>query len=219
MRWRLACFDLDGTLIPGTTASQHLANALGHGALVADMERRYDAGELSNRAFADAEASFYAGRSLKEVERLLDDVPLIAGIGETVRGLNALGVECVICTVAWQFAARVLAQRFGFAAASGVAMRTDADGLLTGEVARHFEEEHKVEFARSLCRERNIDLSNVFAVGDARSDLPLFAAVGFSVALNATAQARAAASTSLENSDLASVLAHVPGLLAQARSR
>lgn len=35
MRWRLACFDLDGTLVPGTTVSQHLANALGHGALIA----------------------------------------------------------------------------------------------------------------------------------------------------------------------------------------
>ncbi len=181
------------------------------------MERRYDAGTLSNRDFADAEARFYAGRSLTEVERLLDDVPLLAGIGETVRRLNALGVECVICTVAWQFAAQVLAQRCGFAAASGVTMQTNANGLLTGEVARHFEEEDKVEFARSLCRERNIDLSNVFAVGDARSDLPLFAAVGFSVALNATAQARAAASIALDDSHLNSVLAHVPGLLTQAR--
>jgi hypothetical protein len=37
--WRLVCFDLDGTLVLGTTVSQHLADRLGHGALLADLER------------------------------------------------------------------------------------------------------------------------------------------------------------------------------------
>src|SRR5258706_16199171 len=60
--WRLVCFDLDGTLVLGTSVSQHLANRLGHGALLADLERRYAAQEISNAPVADRQAEEFAGR-------------------------------------------------------------------------------------------------------------------------------------------------------------
>jgi phosphoserine phosphatase len=55
-------------------------------------------------------------------------------------------------------------------------------------------------------------MSQVVAVGDARSDIPLFGAVGFSVALNATPVAQAAASISLRSDRLPDVLAVIPRL-------
>ena len=64
------------------------------------------------------------------------------------------------------------------------------DGVPTGAVKRHFDEWDKLEFVRSHCEANQIELSQCVAVGDSRSDVPLFKAVGFSVALNATAQAR-----------------------------
>jgi len=50
-------------------------------------------------------------------------------------------------------------------------------------------------------------------VGDSRSDLPLFGAVGFSVALNGTQAANAAASVAIQTDNLADVLGLIPGLL------
>jgi phosphoserine phosphatase len=50
-------------------------------------------------------------------------------------------------------------------------------------------------------------------VGDSRSDIPLFGAVGFSVALNATVTATAAASVAIQTNDLNDVLKLVPRLL------
>jgi phosphoserine phosphatase len=47
-RWRLACFDLDGTLVRGTTVSQHLADRFGQSEQMAELERRYATGEISN---------------------------------------------------------------------------------------------------------------------------------------------------------------------------
>jgi phosphoserine phosphatase len=53
-------------------------------------------------------------------------------------------------------------------------------------------------FAASYCDANDIDLAECIAVGDSRSDFPLFEAVGLSIALNATAQAREAASVALD---------------------
>jgi phosphoserine phosphatase len=47
----------------------------------------------------------------------------------------------------------------------------------------------------------------VAAVGDSRSDVPLFERVGMSIALNATPDARAAATHALDTEDLRDVLA------------
>jgi phosphoserine phosphatase len=49
MNNRLICFDLDGTLIPHTTSSGHLALALGHAAELEKLEDGYAAGRYSNR--------------------------------------------------------------------------------------------------------------------------------------------------------------------------
>ena len=52
------------------------------------------------------------------------------------------------------------------------------------------------------------------AIGDGRSDLPLFAAAGFSLALNASREVREAASTSVTATSFLTALEAVPGLLA-----
>jgi phosphoserine phosphatase len=211
--WRLACFDLDGTLVRGTTTCQHIANVLGHGTLLMDLERRYASGEISNRAVAEADGGYYAGRTVPEIAKVLTDIPLIRGIAATVAKLDELGIPSLICTVTWRFAAEVITKNFGFVSACGTEMEIDSSERLTGAVSRHFDEFDKRSFVEAYCLEHKIPLSRVFAVGDSRSDVPLFGAVGFSIALNATAEAEAAASTSVASEDLTDILQLVPGLI------
>ncbi|HEX4863614.1 MAG TPA: hypothetical protein VFV02_06055, partial [Acidimicrobiales bacterium] len=66
-RWRLACFDLDGTLVRGTTVSQHLADRLGQSGRMAELERRYASGEISNSVVAEEQARSYRGVPLAQV--------------------------------------------------------------------------------------------------------------------------------------------------------
>jgi phosphoserine phosphatase len=56
-------------------------------------------------------------------------------------------------------------------------------------------------------------MQQVVAIGDSRSDLPLFAAVGYSVALNATSDARVAARATADGSSFLTALRAVPGLV------
>jgi phosphoserine phosphatase len=55
-------------------------------------------------------------------------------------------------------------------------------------------------------------MSDVFHVGDSRSDIPLFGAAGYSVALNASREAAESAQVALEADSLLEVLGVIPGL-------
>jgi phosphoserine phosphatase len=210
--WRLACFDLDGTLVMGTSVCLHLAEKLGHLDQLAQLEARYSSGEISNALVADELGPYYAGLSLDAIEAHLSNVPIIKGVPSVLNTLADKGIESLICTVSWRFVAQMLAKRYGFVDATGCEMPIDEKGLLTGQVSKHFDEFDKLEFVKAYCAGKKIPLSQVFAVGDSRSDLPLFGAVGFSVALNATGAAKAAASVAIETDDLCDVLQLLPGL-------
>jgi phosphoserine phosphatase len=209
-RWRLACFDLDGTLTRGTSVSQHLADRLGQSEQVAELERRYASGDISNSVVAEEQARGYRGIALRQVVAKLGDIACIEGIDPTLAALRERGVESLLCTVTWSFAAQEFRRRHGFSAVSGTEIGLDPGGVLTGEVKRHFDEWDKLEFVRSYCKVNDIDLTECIAVGDSRSDIPLFEAVGFSIGLNATPQAREGASVALDTEDLTDILDLIP---------
>ena len=209
--WRVFSFDLDGTLARRAT-SLHMADRLGHGDLIRDLEDQYERGSLSAQAFAEAEARFYAGLSMTRISELLADLPFIDGIAETLQALRERNVHAIIGTGAWRFAAQIVGDRFGVSEVSGVEMRVQEAGTLSGHIEKHFDEIDKVAFVRTYCSRHGVAMSQVVAVGDARSDIPLFGAVGFSVALNATPAAQAAASISLQSDRLPDVLSVIPHL-------
>ena len=205
MRYRVVAFDLDGTLLRGTTVSLRLAEWTGTAEAHRDLETRFSAGEISNAVIADTSGAWLADRALTDAATVLDDGPWIDGIGETVDALHADGAEVLLATITWRFAAECLAERFGFDAVSGTEMEV-RDGRLTGKVSRQFDEWDKLAFVEGYCRERGVPLSETAAVGDSRSDVPLFGRVGFAIALNATDDARRAASVALDTEDLRDVL-------------
>ena len=210
--WRPACFDLDGTLVMGTSVCLHLAAKLGHLDHVQRLESQYVQGEIDNARIADGISGYYAGLSIDAVETYLSGLPLIGGVPAVLAALTGKGIGSLICTVSWRFVAQLLAQRFGFVDATGCEMSVDANGLLSGRVSKYFDEFDKANFVKTYCEQRRIRMSQVFAIGDSRSDIPLFGAVGFSAALNASAAAKSAASVALDSDDLSEVLKIIPGL-------
>jgi phosphoserine phosphatase len=59
-------------------------------------------------------------------------------------------------------------------------------------VAEQFDELSKRDFAVNMAAELGVDPKRCVAVGDGRSDVPLFAAVGLAIAFNATPASAAA---------------------------
>lgn len=208
----IVSFDLDGTLVRGVSTGQHLADRMGHGKVLRELEFKYDHGHLRAQAVADAEASYYAGRSLEDTCKLLVDLPTVGGIADVVQELQRRNIVPVINTLAWSFIAADFRARFGFYASSGVEMICDAHGIFAGKVGRHFDEHDKVSFISELGASLGVPRSRIVAIGDARSDIPLFSAVGFSIALNATSEARAAATAVVDTDWLPEILRVFPRL-------
>jgi phosphoserine phosphatase len=212
--WRLVVSDLDGTLVTGTTALNHLGAWIGHEAIVEGLEDRFARGEVSDREVAEGYAPYYRGVALADAVEVMSRIPSIDDIGLGVAMLRHRSVEAFIATVSWSFAAQALADLWGFSQVCGADLELDgASGVFTGRVARHFEPEDKVAYVAEHCRRAGIGMDQVVAIGDGRSDLPLFRAVGFSVALNASSEARAAASITVEETSFLAALHAVPHLL------
>lgn len=207
----VVCFDLDGTLIPDSTSSCHLAAELGHAEALAAQENDYAAGIADNRQVADFDARWYKGWHLNDIHRMLESIQVLDGIDDVVAELHRRGYWLVIGTVAWRFVAEWFCGRFGFDAACGPDIHRDEDGRFTGVVSTHFDELDKVEFVRATADRQGVDLRHCVAVGDGRSDVPLFRVVGTSIALNATPAARAAATHCVVTRDLRQILALLPG--------
>jgi phosphoserine phosphatase len=209
-RWELACFDLDGTLVRGTSVSQFLADRLGEREQLLKLEERYAAGEISNAQVAIETAASLGGRTVGWVSDALAAIPCISGIDETVVALRARNIAGIIATITWRFAAEMMRERHGFLAACGTEMHQDDAGVLSGRVSRQFDEQDKRRFVEDYCARNEIALERCVAIGDSRSDIPLFGAVGFSIALNATAAARRAANVAIDTDCLTDILDLIP---------
>ncbi|MFF5921955.1 HAD family hydrolase [Streptomyces flavochromogenes] len=209
-------FDVDGTLVPGTSSSVFLAGFLGHRDELAEAEDGYASGALDNRQVSELDAAGWADVSEEQVLGWLDGLPLVSGISETVAWCWSNGLVPVLATLAWSPVGGYLADRFGFHSFSGPQLET-AGGRFTGRVARHFDEYDKRDFALTQARELGMDPLSCGAVGDSRSDLPLFASVGVAVAFNASKHARVAATVAVEDDDLRGVLPHLSRLVTATR--
>ena len=205
-RFPVVVFDLDGTLLRGTTVSLLLAQWLGQTSAITELERAFHAHEISNSVVADTSAGWLAGKSVAEAWRVLEDGSWIDGMAETFQVLAGTQVSLLLGTITWSFAAEMLRESYGFAAASGTEMRV-VDGVLSGTVSRYFDEHDKLRFVEDWCAQNGYSMSQVAAIGDSRSDVPLFDRVGLSIALNATSDARAVATHVLDTENLRDVLA------------
>src|SRR5262249_53638667 len=150
----------------------------------------------------------YRGKTLAEIAHLLSEIPVVHGIEAFVTRLRRSGIRVVLCTITWRFAACVFQERYGFDACCGTEME-ERDGFLTGAVSRHFNELDKLQFARDYCVRNDVLMEECAAIGDSRSDIPLFQHVGLAVAFNGSAAARSAAHVSLDSQDICDVLKYL----------
>ncbi|GIF21964.1 hypothetical protein Ate02nite_46940 [Paractinoplanes tereljensis] len=203
-------FDVDGTLVPHTSSGHHLAASLGHEDLNQQAEDGYGDGSLTSAECAILDARGWAGWSPAEVNGFLESLPLIDGIAETVRWCLRHDLVPVLATLAWDVVGTHLCTRFGFARSSGPSLEV-RDGRYTGEVATQFDELDKRDFALAVATSLHLDPAHCVAIGDGRSDVPLFGAVGHAIALNGTPAARAAAHVTVDATDLRAVIPYLQG--------
>lgn len=203
-------FDIDGTLVPTGSTSSFLAARLGHQHDLDRAEEQYARGELSNQEVSAIDARGWTGAPTATIDRWLEDLPLINGVDAVVSWCRRHQIEPVLASLAWQPVSTSIARRYGFTPNGGPRVAVSGS-TYDGTVAEHFDEYDKRDRALALAIERGLSADKCCAIGDSRSDLPLFEAVPASLALNAGDAARDAATAAINTLDLTEILGWLQG--------
>jgi phosphoserine phosphatase len=205
---------MDGTLLPGTTASLQIARHLGCVTELAGLEARFAAGEIGSQGFAAAIHGLWRRLTQPAAAEVFGTCPWLDGIPDVCADIREHGERSVVITMSPDFFARHLLE-FGFDEV--VASRfpalplrepLDPGGLLTpGD---------KVRIVDELRARHGLPRSRCVAYGDSMSDAPLFRLLANTVAVNADHHLAGLAAVSYRGDDLAGAYALGRVLLAGA---
>ena len=183
-KFKLALFDLDGTLTTERSAWEYIHRRLGVWAGQAEkFQQAYLRGEISYDEFCLLDAAVWKGMKVSEVKRILGEIPLQPGAAELFSYLKGKGVALGIISSGLSFLAERFREEFGFVYAVANDLQTE-DGILTGGIRIHVHYDQKAEWVEDARRRFRLGKEEVFAVGDSSGDIPLFRACGFSIAFN-----------------------------------
>jgi phosphoserine phosphatase len=96
---RLIFFDLDGTLLPGTSASLEIAKATGTTTELLTLEGSFARGECTTYQFAQAIASLWSEVTLEHVAQAFTGCPKLSGIRSTLELVREYGWRSCLITV------------------------------------------------------------------------------------------------------------------------
>jgi HAD superfamily hydrolase (TIGR01490 family) len=204
-----AFFDLDRTLMAGSSGLHWARAARGAGLLTRRRMARYGWENVKFRLQGSTDSAtdrvrrevgeMIAGQRVVDLQRLAPRV--LAGVLprlypqmlEVAHTHQDAGRRVYICTAASQEMADMLAHVLSFDGAVG-ARSEIVDGRYTGRPAGPFTyREGKAQALRELAQAQGIDLAASYAYSDSESDLPMLRAVGHPVVVNPDAAlARAA---------------------------
>ena len=174
-------FDMDGTLLHGTTAPILLAAALGEDAALAALEERFATGAASTVEFARALHELWGVVTPEVAATAFAAAPVVTNLREVLDDIHARDERACLITMSPDF----FAERFldsGFDAVFASRFPRAADTPL--DEAAILSPEDKPLLAERFCAQHGLDLAEAVAYGDSMSDVFLFEAVGVRISVN-----------------------------------
>jgi phosphoserine phosphatase len=196
----LHVFDMDGTLLRGTTASLEIARKLGCLSDLTQLEASFGAGTLSTCDFASAVCRMWSTLTLSLVDEIFAASPWMSGTGEVMADIRTRGERSLVVTMSPDFFAiglrglgvdEVIASRF-----PPLPFRCAPDP------ANILSPADKVTAVDRVLAHHGMSREQCVAYGDSRSDGPLFGVLSHTVAINADDSLRGLAWIQYEGLDL-----------------
>lgn len=180
---RLHLFDLDGTLLRGTSAPVEISRQLGLELDTVALDREVSAGLIGPPEYAQRVHALWADLTEVHVAAAFAGAPWMTRIREVWAEIRGQGDYCAVISLSPSFFVERLTG-WGAHAAHGSRFPAvpftepvDPAGVLSAEA--------KVRIADLLCAEFGVTRAECVAYGDSGSDKALFGAVPVSVAVNA----------------------------------
>lgn len=207
---RLYLFDMDGTLLRGTTACLELARTNGTERRLLDLELQFGRGELTTKDFARAIHESWGVLPAGLVEEAFMSCPKLANIDIVMQRIRASGdVSCLISMAPLYFARRFTDLGFDYVYAS----RFPAALQDTFDPSLILDSEDKPRIAREVARRTDCLYRHSVAFGDSMSDYPLFRDLVHTVCVNGDDRLQALARYRYDGEDLLEAFEHVEARL------
>jgi len=180
----LHVFDLDGTLLPATTASLELAKVTGHLDALHALESRFGAGELDTKGFALAVHELWSDLTAAQVSEAFAAARRLGRVTDVLADIRDRTERSLVITMSPDFFVdellalgtdEVIASRFPRVPFAGAPL--DPAGILTPD--------DKPRLVRERLTELDLPTQRCVAYGDSMSDAPLFRMLRHTVAVNA----------------------------------
>ena len=183
-RFKLALFDLDGTLTKERSAWEYIHRRLGVWDGYAErFQEAFLRGEISYERFCQLDAGIWKGMRAAELERIVREIPLYEGIEDLLGYLRSKGIKLGIISSGLSFLSDWMTEKYSFDYAVANELGV-ADGVLNGEIHIHVYYDRKGEWVQEAQRKFNARNEEVLAVGDSTGDVAMFQMAGLSIAFN-----------------------------------
>jgi HAD superfamily phosphoserine phosphatase-like hydrolase len=213
-RYRLVCFDLDGTLVTGldyvwTMMHRHFRT---DARARREAKQAFRSGRLAYADWFHHDIVLLraAGATRDAIRELFASIRVVPGARETLDALRDGGAKLAVLSgsvdllldiaLPGETFDHVLINRLGF----------DADGLIQGGEPTDYDVDRKADGIRELCRREGLEPTTAAFVGDNENDVTAARTAGFSVAFDCKSPRLAeAASVVVPGGDLRAILPYL----------
>lgn len=217
MRYRLVCFDLDGTLVDELTYIWPLV----HESLGIDQEKvkeaagRFYAGEITFREWAEHDVSLWIekGVTRKDLLGVAGKLSMMKGAEETLKILKERGYKLAVISGGLDIILdhffpdpkktfdHVMINRLLF----------DAKGNVTSIEPTEFgADSYKISGLEEIAKKEGISVKECVFVGDSDNDLDIARGAGLSIGFNPHEKLALVCDRIVRKKDLGEVLKHIP---------
>ncbi|MBU2863691.1 phosphoserine phosphatase SerB [Reinekea forsetii] len=183
-RKRLACFDMDSTLIEAEVIDE-LAKAAGIGDQVAAITESAMQGDIDFQESFKQRMALLKGLDESVLAEIAQNLPVTEGAERLIKTLKAFGIKTAILSGGFNYFGQYLQEKLGFDYVHANQLDI-SDGKVTGLVKGDIVDgAKKAELLKSIAKKEGIALEQTVAVGDGANDLLMLAEAALGVAFRA----------------------------------
>jgi phosphoserine phosphatase len=210
MKFKLICFDMDGTLTERDDSWLFIHKELGVWDQAKKHRELFFKGKINYQDWADLDVGLWRNTPLENLLDIIGKINIRPYIEQLITELKNRNLKLLIISSGLSFFAERIKTEFNFDYAIANAPVVGPDGCLTGEIKVKVGYDNKDLVLEKFIKPLNLKLKECMAVADGENDIPLFKAVGFSIAFNPRNEEIAKSATvAIRNGDLRDVLATI----------
>jgi phosphoserine phosphatase len=210
-RFRLAIFDLDGTLTRERSIWEYIHIRLGKWyGFAEEYQKHFLAGRISYEEFCERDAQVWKGMKMEELLEIVQTVPFHPGADELIGYLKERGLKLAMVSSGLSILSNWVHQSYGFDYSVSNDLLHE-NGVLTGKVRIQVYYDKKAEWVKRILQEFDMRPEEVIAIGDSLGDIDMFQMVGFSIAFNSSCQdLEKIANVCIPSQNLADIIPKLP---------